>query len=63
MDQLYMTSQVSSITRKTTFSPISRHFSKIQSKVYKQKKGHKIALISMKYKHFIITIIDNLLDA
>ena len=57
MDQLYTTSHVWNITRKTTFSSM---FSKIKWKSVKTEKGHKIPLISLQTKHFVITFINNL---
>ena len=44
MNQIYMTSQMSNITRKKTFSPISCHG--LQENETENKK-HKIALISL----------------
>ena len=48
MEKLYMTSQVSNITIKATFSPISWHVFENEIKSVKtENKEHKIALISL----------------
>ena len=58
MDQSYTTSQVSNRTRKTKFSHISWHVFQDLVKKCKNRKQrkHKIALILLEYKQFILKL-------